>query len=121
MPKKQTVYIKVSGTEIVKLKVRAGVFTDTLLTKMGYLKPAAGGKLPDNYSLVGSGKGDAVENGAVLVNVVYSKDADTEQTTKVLFSPDNLTAGFLSEFAGEKYDEKDIVFARMPRRRAYVY
>jgi hypothetical protein len=122
MPAKQTVFIKINDDQVVRLKVAAGAYNDALLEKIGYLKPTSTGRPPVGYGQIGNSRADAIENGAIVVSVVYTNPTtQKDQTTKILFSPANTTNGILSQFVGQSYSGKAITLARMPRRIRYTY
>lgn len=112
--------IEITGNKVVKLQLKTSSYDSTLLTALGLTKLPDNGEIPQGKTLVGVGRQAAMMNGCFGVNLIYARTASQNQTAKVLCSPTKADTVF-EQAKTATYNGKNIVEARVPRRRIYTF
>lgn len=112
--------IDIGNNKAVKLQLKKSSYDSGLLTELGIRALPESGEVPKEITLVGTGREAAMRNGCFGINIVYSKTATKNQTAKVLCSPTKADTVF-NTVKGKTYAGKNIVDARVPRRRIFTF
>ena len=121
MPAKSPYYISITANTVVRLQLVPAAYADaTLRTQLGILEGTAAGSAPTGQTVVGTGRLAAAQRGCFGVNLVYNKTGGKTQSAKVMVSPTKADTVF-SDTLGAKYNAKDIIEVRVPRRRVYTF
>lgn len=108
-------YLKIKEGKFIKLQMNNSASAG-LLTELGIQEAAPA----DPTQIVGTGKEDALENGAVPVRVYYSRANGRTSAASVLCSPERADTIFRNAI-GKNYAGRNIEKVRFPRRRVYVF
>lgn len=123
MPVRDAHFISVNDTEVVKLQLVSSSYSAGLLTALGISEKSTTGEVPQGKTLVGQGVQAALERGCFGINLVYNATATKNQTAKVLCSPTKADTVFAKTGGArsQTYRSKNIVEARVPKRRIYKF
>ena len=108
-------YLEVVSGKLVELSLKSSSYSSGLKTALGLKDNAV-----DTDNIIGKGSEDALENGCVPINLVYKKSATKTQTAKVLCAPSKADTVF-TDAIGTKYNGKEVIKVRFPRRRCYTW
>jgi hypothetical protein len=111
--KKDPHYLLIKGTTYVEVQLIKSNFT-AIKSVLGIVDT-----LPANATLAASGKEDAMALGCFPLRITYKVSGDKTQSAVVLCSPDKADTA-INELRGKNYRGKQIVKARVPRRRTYT-
>lgn len=111
--------IAITQAKVVRIQAKASALS-AILETLGYTALAASGEVPEGKTLVGKGKAAALANGVFGIVVDYAKTSTKTQSARLLCSPTKADTVF-TEIKGKTYAGKNIVDARAPRRRIYVF
>lgn len=109
-------YMKIKAGKFIELQLKDSAYNAGLKGKLGIQDTAPS----DAAQIVGSGREDALQNGAVPVVLTYKVTDTKTQSAKVLCSPEMADTIF-SEGVGQTYRGKRITKVRFPRRRVYTF
>jgi hypothetical protein len=112
--------IDVGNNKVVKLQLKKSSYDAGLATELGLTVLPESGEIPTGKTLVGTGREAAMRNGCFGIVLVYSKTATKNQSAKVLCSPTKADTVF-NTVKGKTYAGKNIVDARVPRRRIFTF
>lgn len=107
-------YLAITGTTHAELKLRSSSFSGPLKTALGIVETE-----PTNSTAIATSRESAMERGIFYLTVEYRISAGKTQTAKVPVAPAKADTAFV-EVLGKKYNNKDIVAVRVPRRRVFV-
>jgi hypothetical protein len=111
--------IAITTAKVVRIQAKASAVSAVEGT-LGYTQLTETGEIPSGKTLVGKGKAAALANGVFGITIDYAKTATKIQSAKLLCSPTKADTVF-TEIKGKTYAGKNIIDARVPRRRIYVF
>lgn len=109
-------YLQIKAGKFIELQLKDAAYSAGLKTQLGIQDAAPA----DASQIVGSGREDAMQNGAVPVVLTYRVTDSKTQTARVLCSPEKADTIFAGA-VGQTYAGKRITKVRFPRRRVYVF
>lgn len=117
--KRSPYLVAITAAKSVQIQAKASAITAIEAT-LGYKQLAETGEAPKDVTIVGKGRAAALANGVFGITIDYAKTALKTQSAKLLCSPTKADTVF-QEIKGKTYSGKNIVDARVPRRRVYVF